>query len=195
MRAGLGVALVGLVICVGCQHESDSGITKPQTDGDGAKSKGQQAPRSGVVGLIEELGGRVKVDENKAVVVLDLNACNFPDAGLVHLKGLTKLEGLGLDYSEVTDAGLEHLKGLTNLRTLSLEDTSITGAGLVHLKGLTKLKTLHLSHTKVTDAGLVHLEGLTELERLFLYNTGGGKVTDAGVKKLQQALPNCKIKR
>jgi len=38
---------------------------------------------------------------------------------------------------------------------------------------------------------LVHLEGLTGLKELFLMNT---KVTDAGVKKLKQALPNCIIK-
>ena len=38
--------------------------------------------------------------------------------------------------------------------------------------------------------GLFHLKGLTELEELTLYGT---KVTAAGIKQLQQALPNCKI--
>ena len=33
------------------------------------------------------------------------------DAGLEHLKGLTKLQWLDLAGTEVTDAGLEHLKG------------------------------------------------------------------------------------
>jgi len=43
----------------------------------------------------------------------------------------------------------------------------------------------------VTDAGLVHLKELTSLQMLNLSNT---KVTDAGVKELQAAFLNCRIK-
>ncbi|MGD0899850.1 MAG: hypothetical protein ABR915_18615 [Thermoguttaceae bacterium] len=43
-----------------------------------------------------------------------------------------------------------------------------------------------------TDAVLEHLKGLAKLQRLYL---DGTKVTDEGVKKLQEALPNCKIER
>ena len=63
---------------------------------------------------------------------------------------------------------------------------------LEHLKSSTKLQTLDLMETKVTDAGLEHLKGLTKLQSLNLKRT---KVTDEGVKKLQQALPKCKIER
>ncbi len=56
---------------------------------------------------------------------------------------------------------------------------------------LTTLKILGLSNTQVTDEGLVHLKGLTNLTGLGLYNT---QVTDEAVKKLQQALPNCRIR-
>jgi hypothetical protein len=44
----------------------------------------------------------------------------------------------------------------------------------------------------VTDAGLESLKGLTQLHELYLW---GPKITDAGVKDLQKALPNCKIVR
>jgi len=39
---------------------------------------------------------------------------------------------------------------------------------------------------------LVHLQGLSQLKELWLTGT---KVTNQGVKKLQQVLPNCKIQR
>jgi hypothetical protein len=42
----------------------------------------------------------------------------------------------------------------------------------------------------VTDTGLEHLRGLTQLQLLYL---GGTQITDEGVKKLQEALPNCEI--
>ncbi len=49
-----------------------------------------------------------------------------------------------LDGTQVTDAGLVHLKGLTKLVRLDLQDTQVTDAGLVHLRGLTKLERLVL---------------------------------------------------
>jgi hypothetical protein len=49
-----------------------------------------------------------------------------------------------------------------------------------------------LTRSEVTDAGLEHLKGLSRLQQLWLVST---KVTDAGVKKLQQALPKCRIVR
>ena len=47
-----------------------------------------------------------------------------------------------------------------------------------------------MDSTQVTDAGLEHLKGLTNLQLLWIAKT---QVTDEGVKKLQQALPNCEI--
>jgi hypothetical protein len=112
------------------------------------------------------------------------------DAGLVHLKGLTKLESLYLFHTQVTDTGLQHLKELTNLKALSLTDTQITDAGLVHLKDLTNLEGLYFWNMQITDAGLEHLKGLTSLEYLDVSRT---QVTDEAVKKLRDALLNCKI--
>ena len=53
---------------------------------------------------------------------------------------------------------MEHLKGLTALQRLNLNGTQLTDAGLEHLKGLTRLQRLALRNTKVTDAGVTRLQ-------------------------------------
>ncbi len=122
----------------------------------------------------------------------DATNLSFPphatDADLVHLKSLPRLQELYLNNTQITDAGLVHLTGLTNLETLGLGFTQITDVGLAHLTRLTNLQWLDLWNTQITDAGLVHLKGLTRLDTLFLR----GKVTNAGVKDLKEALPNLK---
>ena len=148
MRAVLGVALVALVVCVGC------GPPKPTQEE--------------AVAAIEKLGGKVEVDENNDVVNVNLGGTKITDAGLVYLKGMQKLKVLGLSGSKITDAGMAHLKGLTKLEGLDLKGTKVTDAGLAHL----------------------NLKGLRNLGYLVLGNT---YVTAAGIKKLQQALPHCKI--
>ena len=73
------------------------------------------------------------------------------------LKLHTKLKMLHLGGPKITDAGLVHLKGLTKLQRLVLP-SNITDAGLVHLQGLTKLQTLGFSGTKVTETGIADLQ-------------------------------------
>ncbi len=79
--------------------------------------------------------------------------------------------------------------------------SSINGSGLAHLEGLTAIESLDLSGTSVNDKGLDHLKGLTNLRELNLgarYQLSVSiptQVTDAGVKKLQEALPKCRIHR
>ena len=48
--------------------------------------------------------------------------------------------------------------GLSNLQGLELDDTQVTGAGLQHLAGLTNLEFLSLYETQVTDAAVDELE-------------------------------------
>jgi Leucine-rich repeat (LRR) protein len=114
------------------------------------------------------------------------------DASMLYLKDLSEIRRLNLSGSEITDKGLEQLKDLPQLQNLCLVGTTVTDPGLEHLRGLTQLQVLALDGTKVTDNVLEHLKELTQLKELGLYDT---KVTDEGVKKLQQALPNCKIIR
>lgn len=101
----------------------------------------------------------------------------FNDDDMVLLTtGAPGVRDLSVAQSQVTDAGLVHLKGLRRLNRLRLNDTEITDAGLAHLADLTRLEHLGLSGTQVTDAGLAHLDGLIALNSLAL---GATRITDA----------------
>jgi hypothetical protein len=126
------------------------------------------------------------------VVGVHFGGTNATDTTLSLVGGLTRLERLFLDNTQVSDAGLAHLKGLTRLQLLSLDGTQVTDSGLVHVAGLTALQQLWLGDTRVTDAGLVPLRGLPNLQGLSLTNT---PVTNAGVVGLQRALPGLLIRR
>jgi hypothetical protein len=54
-----------------------------------------------------------------------------------------------------------------------------------------KLEELDLYKTKITGAGLSKLKGMTWLKRLTL--AVSDDVPEADVKKLEEALPKCKI--
>jgi len=55
---------------------------------------------------------------------------------------------------------------------------------------LTHLKRLWLYESQATDEGLTHFCEMSDLEYFAVYSP---HVTPEGVKKLQEALPNCKI--
>jgi hypothetical protein len=61
------------------------------------------------------------------------------DAGLVHLKGLTKLGSLNLNGLPISDAGIDAIKDLPNLRGLYLDRTDVSGPGLGRLTSLPRL--------------------------------------------------------
>jgi hypothetical protein len=135
--------------------------------------------------------GLENIHDLPRLVSIMLNRTKVTGAGLRFLHDLPCLDDLSLDNTQITDDSLHYLKTLPELRSVWLNDTKVTDAGLPHLKALAKLKRLYLNGTSVTDAGLRHLEGARQLERLDLNN--GTKVKAEGVKRLQQALPNCSI--
>jgi len=71
-----------------------------------------------------------------------------------------ELRFLGRDFSDdtlVPSVGLVHLKGLTNLQRLHLNKTDVTDAGLAHLAKLKVLVLLFV--TKLLDERLENLLG------------------------------------
>ena len=107
---------------------------------------------------------------------------------------LRTVESIDLDWSTVSDADFEQIiEGLPNVKYVSLVwCRQLTDAGLENLTELHELQELDLSQSHVTNAGLEHLMGLNRLTWVGLART---HVTDEGIKKLQHALPNCRIDR
>jgi len=90
----------------------------------------EEEPDPVAIAAIEKLEGEV----NYSGTSVSLSNTQVTDAGLEHVKGLTKLWDLDLSNTQVTDAGLEHLKGLTNLVDLRIENTQVTDVGINDLK-------------------------------------------------------------
>ncbi len=135
--------------------------------------------------------GLIHLEKLVRLRTLGLAGTQVTDVGLQHIEGLVQLENLDLSQTAVTDGGLSHFRPMVHLKKLDLNHSGVTDVGLSHLVGLTQLQQLNLSCTQVTDAGLKYLAGLTRLQEIDLRLT---EVTDEGVLKLQQTLPNCKIK-
>jgi hypothetical protein len=79
-----------------------------------------------------------------------------------------------------------------DLQYLQLSSSRVINAGLRYLRGLTGLRVLWLYDTPIGDDGLVHLQALTGLRVLNLRST---LVSKEGIDALQQALPQCEIRR
>ena len=118
--------------------------------------------------------------------VLQLVGTNVTDADLAHLRGLAKLEGLGLRATAVTGSGLAQLASLRKLGFINLADTKLTDAEMPILGQLAGITGLNLSNTKITDAGLIHLKSMSRLTKLTLTGTA---VTDAGIAEAKKWLP------
>lgn len=123
---------------------------------------------------------------------LDVSECiNIDDAALEPIGRIVSLKKLNLWRDAVGDVGAAHLAGLTNLEWLNVDNTQLTDEGLKSLAGFSKLTFLHLGSTAVTDAGMPELLKLKSLQELKVTRTS---VTEAGVAPLRKALPGLDIR-
>ncbi len=125
---------------------------------------------------------------------LRLKSNAFTGTGLAHLHGLMNLRELDLCCSfHYTDEGFANLRNLINLRKLRFFGVNLSDETLRNLTDMSSLEDLQISYTHVTDLGLEHLKEMKSLRKLNLQNQS--KVTRAGIKSLQTALPDCEITR
>ncbi len=136
------------------------------------------APRKPVGdAAMKPLGGMTRLE------CLFLDGSDVGDVGAAELRDLTRLTWLSLENTRVGDAGVQALSGLGNLTELQLRSTLVTDSGLAHVAKLARLTNLGVARTRVTNAGLAQLSALTNLETLAL---GGDGITDQGLKHLKQ---------
>jgi hypothetical protein len=141
------------------------------------------------VGITDE--GFVHLKSLRDLRKLVLDRTEITDDGMAGIESLSNLRSLYINYDAIGDAGLARVSGLTQLERLAAHDcAAITDDGLAHLARLTRLESLALSGTTVSDSGMKHLTGLTALKELDVFNAC---VTDAGVEKLQIAIPKLHI--
>ena len=125
-----------------------------------------------------------------------LNICanEVTDVGLAHLSELSKLKYLDAGFNPITDAGLKHLHKMNDLETLVINGTedigSITDQGILHLATLDNLTGLHLNSAQITDDSVRLLE---QFQKLRILDIGGTLISDSGIGKIRQSLPNCRI--
>jgi len=129
----------------------------------------------------------------KKLTSLSLFGTKVTDAGVRFLEPLENLEKLEIGNTELSDKGLKHLAALRKLSSLRLHSCrNLTDVGLKNLAPLDKLTSLDVSATAVSDEGVPALAALRNLTTLEL---SGTQMTDAGVARLRQLLPRCKIQR
>jgi predicted Ser/Thr protein kinase len=98
---------------------------------------------------------------------------------------------LAVHSPELTGPGLAALKGFPALTSLELSGSRITDAGMTHVAALPALAVLDLDRTAITDEGLLALAALKGLKSLSVRET---RVTAAGLRKVEKALPGCKVR-
>lgn len=101
-------------------------------------------------------------------------------ADLPHFQGLI-IEGNVQPFERV-------LPRLGRLRYLDLTGTRATDHTISLISGMNDLRQLRLGHTFVSDECIADLAQLKQLDSLGIKST---RISDAGLERLRQALPDC----
>ena len=103
------------------------------------------------------------------------------------IAALPRLEELRI-RSALSIEGGRVLARLQGLRILEINGAEFEDTHVAELLALRTLKELYLSRTGITDAGVRRLEVLVGLQLFVCVDT---KVTDDGLNRLKDAIPNC----
>ena len=108
------------------------------------------------------------------------------------LTNIAKLSGLRKLYTEgpFTNAGLKHLAKLKNLTTLCIGSEHVTAEGVAVVAELRQLDQLSLDTPLLGDDIIAVLLRCSALEEISFSRSA---LSDAGLQKLRDELPNCSV--
>lgn len=167
LLAGKGKFIVLGVLAVGAVGV---GVTMFMGDGEAVDIEVQEVNEPIVSSArqeLQKLGARMDFDVNSQVNSIEIS---------------------GVQFTSQHMGWVLELKALTRV---SLVKCGINDAALAQLKGLERLSFLDVTGNKeITDAGVEHFSDMKALGALTAVETG---ITEAGVEKLKEALPNCMV--
>jgi hypothetical protein len=124
---------------------------------------------AGMGGLLTIKGDAQAAELEHFKFLRDISLEGISDAGMSHLKGLTRLQYLAIyDSPTVSGRAMANLGAMTQIEELWISKTSVDDSGLFYLRGMTKLKYLTFGKSRVTGSGFVHLSELHNLTRLVI---------------------------
>ena len=138
------------------------------------------------------INGRFLSKVGKELSWLRLDDCAITDEALKSLRQIPDIEVFSIRHADnVTDAGIRDISSLKMLTGLDVTGTRISKVGLLLLSELETLDTLVLDDCKrVDDECIETLVAFPAIARLSIQNTS---LTEAGVTRLREKLPDCKI--
>ncbi len=106
------------------------------------------------------------------------------------LEQFTSLETLILTNTQLQDEDITKLPELTRLKLLDVSQNNLSDRSVARLSRMNALETLVLDGNPITDNSISDLGQLRHLRAICIRKTG---VTEAGLMKLRDALPQCLI--
>ena len=138
------------------------------------------------------------IAEMTNLLKLELNGMSYnphpgiTDRGAVRIAEFKSLWHLSFAHTNVGDDTCAAIESLTNLKTLSLGATRVTDKGVSRLCALPVLSSVQLSSCPgISDESLYSLAQIMSLKMLWI--SSNPQLTEPALRKLQGALPDCKI--
>lgn len=124
------------------------------------------------------------------VVRVDLRTRPLAAAEVQLLSGLSHLEELYLDRSELDAAGAAIVGGLQNLRTLSLTYTGLDDDEFARMNALPSLETLYLTGNPLSEQTATKIRTMPKLTTLYVRWTA---LSSDEAISLAQDMPQCRV--